>query len=265
MADTARSMFAEELQTRREEAGLTQDQLAEKALISASLLRKIETSKRRPQSDFATWCDKFFCCPGTFRRFYRMTLLETFPEWFAPRMGYEELATIITEWEMRVVPGLLQTHAYAEAIIRACRPFDPEPELLRDIEARIERQEILARSNPPKLWVLLAEGLLHQAVGGAEVMRGQLDHLIEISGTSKCVLQILPHSATDAPGGDGPATIFEFSDRPPVAYVEGWEVGWMIEDQAKVTRISTTLSMIKGCALSPVDSRNLMIKIRNEL
>lgn len=258
-------MFAEELQARREEAGLTQDQLAQKALISASLLRKIETSKRRPQSDFAEWCDKFFGCPGTFRRFHRMTLLETFPEWFAPRILYEELATVITEWELRGIPGLLQTRAYAEAIIRSCRPFDPEAHLIRDIDARIERQQILNRQNPPKLWVLLAEGLLHQAVGGADVMREQLDHLVEITGTPKCVLQILPYSAADVPGSGGPATIFEFIDRKPVAYMEGWDIGWLVEDANQVTRISTALSMIKGCALSPADSRKLLIKIRGEL
>lgn len=258
-------MFIEELQAHREKGGLTQEVLAQKALMSLSLLKKIEIGNRRPQRDFALWCDDFFATPGTFERFHRLTLLEMFPEWFATRMLYEEEATVITEWDMRVVPGLLQTREYTEAIIRACRPLDPEQDLLRDIEARMERQEILHRENPPKLWVLLAEGLLHQEVGGPDVMRGQLERLIEFTRTPQCVLQILPFKTSDAPGGDGPATIFEFADRSPIAYIEGWEVGWVIDAPERVTRIATTHSMIKSCALTPADSRDLLFKIRDEL
>jgi transcriptional regulator with XRE-family HTH domain len=265
MAVTARSMFTEELKAHREKVALTQDELAQKANVSLSLLKKVEHGKRRPQRDFAVWCDEFFGCPGTFERFHRLTLLETFPEWFASRMVYEEQASVITEWEMRGIPGLLQTRSYAQAMIRACRPFDQEPELIRDIDARIERQEILNRDNPPRLWVLLAEGPLHQVVGGPSVMRAQLNQLIEMTGTPKCVVQILAHTATGAPGNDGPATLFEFDDRLPVAYLEGWNIGCVVEDPGEVTRISTTLSMIKGCALSPAESRDLMIKIRGEL
>lgn len=265
MADTARSMFAEELQARREAAGLTQEQLAQKALMSASLLRKIETTKRRPQSDFAAWCDKFFGCPGTFRRFHRMTLLETFPDWFAPRMLYEEQATMITEWEIRGVPGLLQTPTYAAAMVKACRPFDSDVERSRTVEARIERQEILARENPPQLWVLLSEGAIRQIIGSPAIMRAQLSHLAEVSATSKCVIQILPFKSLEAPAPEGPACLFEFPDRKPVVYLEGWNIGWLVEDPGQVTSTSTTLSMIKGCALSPAESRNLMIKIRDEL
>ena len=258
-------MFIEELQAHREKAGLTQEALAHKAMISLSLLKKIEIGNRRPQRDFALWCDTFFATPGTFERFHRLTLLETFPEWFATRMLYEEEASVITEWEMRVVPGLLQTRKYAEAIIRACRPFDPEPDLLREIDARVERQDILHRDDPPKLWALVAEGPLHQRVGGPAMMRAQLDHLIEMSGTAKCVIQVLPYTCTDAPAPGGAATLFEFPDKLPAAYLEGLDVGWLVEDPSQVTRVSTTLNTIKGCALGPADSRNLIIKIRDEI
>lgn len=264
MTVTARSMFVEELRARREKAGLTQDELAQQANLSLSLLKKIEGSKRRPQLDFAAWCDKFFDCPGTFVRFHRLTLLETFPEWFASRMAYEEEASIITEWEMRGIPGLLQTRDYAQSVIRTGRPFDSETALQRDIDARIERQEIFERNDPPRLWVVIAEGPLHQAVGGSSVMRRQLDHLIDMADSPRCVLQILPFNDTDAPGTDGPATYFEFAEIPPVAYLEGWGAGWVVEDPKLVSGISTTLNMIKGCALGPAESRILIAKIRGE-
>lgn len=258
-------MFIEELKARRDQAKLTQELLAEKANISLSLLKKMENGDRRPQRDFALWCDEFFAQPGTFERFHRLTLLETFPEWFAERMVYEEEATVITEWEMRVVPGLLQTFAYAEAVIRNDRPFATAAEMTRDIDARIERQELFNRSDPPQLWVVLGEGPLHQLVGGATVMRAQLDHLISMAESPKCVIQVLPFSATDAPLPSGPITLFEFRDSQPVAYMEGWDIGWVVEEQKQIADISARITMIKGCALSPAESRNLMVKIRDGL
>ena len=265
MSITVRSMFIEELQAHREQKGLTQEILAQEANISLSLLKKIEIGNRRPQRDFALWCDTFFDLPGTFQRLHRLTLLEMFPEWFASRMVYEEAATVITEWEMRVVPGLLQTRAYAEAVIRNDRPFATDAQRTRDIEARIERQQLLDRDNPPQLWVVLAEGPLHQLTGGREVMKSQLDHLIAMADSPKCVLQVLPFTVTDAPIPSGPATFFEFRDNPPVAYLEGWGAGWVVDEPKQVADISARLTMIKGCALDPGESKSLIEKIRSEL
>jgi hypothetical protein len=166
---------------------------------------------------------------------------------------------------MRGVPGLLQTRSYASAVIRACRPYDAEEKLEQDAAARIERQNILTRDDPPKLWVVLGEGVLRQAVGGVRVMREQLGHLLSLAEAQGIVLQVLPFAVSDAPGVDGPAALFEFGDSPPVAYLEGWGSGRVLKDPRDVAAIATALSMIKGCALSPIDSAQLMTKIRSEL
>ena len=108
------------------------------------------------------------------------------------------------------IPGLLQTRSYATAVIRASRPYDSEEELEREAAAHIERQNILARDDPPKLWVVLGEGVLRQAVGGAHVMREQLGHLLSLAEAQGIVLQVLPFAVSDAPGVDGPAALFEF-------------------------------------------------------
>ena len=93
-------------------------------------------------------------------------------------------------------------------------------------------------------------------------MAGQLDHLVTMSESSRAVIQVLPFNATDAPGSDEPAALFEFEAQPPVAYLEGWEAGQVVEDPKEVADIATALSMIKGCALSPGDSRQLIADIR---
>jgi transcriptional regulator with XRE-family HTH domain len=262
---TFRAMFTQELRARREHMGLFQREFAQKAHVSLSSVKQYEAGKKRPGRKFVTWCDDFYGCPGTFERLYDAMIAEAHPSWFGPRILFEDKATCMHEWEVRGIPGLLQTRSYASAVIRACRPYDTEEELERDAAARIERQNILTRDDPPRLWAVLGEGVLRQAVGGARVMREQLDHLLGLAEGQGIVLQVLPFAVSDAPGIDGPAALFEFDASPPVAYLEGWGSGRVVNDPKEVATIATALSMIKGCALSPIDSAQLMTKIRSEL
>lgn len=264
-AVTFRAMFTEELRARREQAGLLQREFAVKAHVSLSSVKQYEAGRKKPGRKFATWCDDFYGCPRTFERLYDGMIAESYPSWFGPRVLLEEKASSVHEWEMRGVPGLLQTRSYASAVIRACRPYDPEDELERDVAARIERQNILIREDPPKLWVVLGEGVLRQRAGGVRVMREQLDHLLSLAEAQGIVLQVLPFAANDAPGVDGPAAMFEFDGSPPVAYLEGWGSGRVLKDPREVTTIATALGMIKGCALSPKESAQLITEIRSDL
>jgi hypothetical protein len=222
--------------------------------MSKSLYQKIESCDRRPQRDFAVMCDEVFSTPGVFTCIYEDMITEPFPAWFGPRVTYEDRAAVITDREQRGIPGLLQTEDYARAVIRACRPFDPPEALEHEVRSRLDRQDILGRESPPKRWVVIAEGVLRQHVGSEDVMAAQLDHLLKVAGSPGAVIQVLPFSAADAPGADGPAALFEFREEQPVAYLEGWGTGRVVEEPKDVAAIATALSMIKGCAMSPGDS-----------
>lgn len=259
---SARSVFADLLTAYRKEAGWTQDEAAEKFTISRSLYCKIESCDRKPQRYLADRGDELFRLNGVFARLYQDILTEPYPDWFGPRVDFEDRAAAITIWEQRGIPGLLQTGGYADAIVRACRPYDPPDVVERVIRGRIERQDILSREHPPKLWAVLDEGVLRHLVGGPEVMAEQLDHLLAVSEARLAVIQVLPFSAPDAPGANGPAALFEFKNESPVAYLEGWEAGRVVEDPDEVADIAAGLSMIKGCALPPRDSRQLIAEIR---
>lgn len=262
---TFRATFIQELRARREQAGMTQREFAEKAHVSLSSVKQYEGGRKRPVRKFAVWCDEFYGCPGTVVRLYDGMVAESHPSWFGPRVLLEDKAAFIHEWEVRGIPGLLQTRAYASAVIRACRPYDPEEDLEREAAARIDRQGILTRDDPPRLWVVLGEGVLRQAVGGARVMREQVDHLISAAELQGTVIQVLPFGVSDAPGVDGPAALFEFDDSSPAAYLEGWRSGRIVKDPKEVAGIATAINVIKGCALSPIDSVRLMTRIRSEL
>jgi transcriptional regulator with XRE-family HTH domain len=259
---SARSVFADLLATYRKQAGWTQAEAAQRFTMSKSLYQKIESCDRKPQRDMAERGDQLFELHGVFARVYKDIVTEPHSPWFGPRVDYEDRATAITDWEQRGIPGLLQTEAYARAAVRACRPYMPPEALEQRVQARLERQDILTRDRPPNLWVVVAEGVLRQLVGGRAVMTEQLDYLVTMSESSRAVVQVLPYSASDAPGSDGPAALFEFDGQPPVAYLEGWESGQVVEDPQEVANIATALSMIKGCALSPGDSRQLIAEIR---
>ena len=128
---TFRAAFVGELRARRAQMGLLQREFAVKAHVSLSSVKKYEAGKKKPERKFATWCDDFYGCPGTFERLYDGMIAESYPSWFGPRVLLEDKAASIHEWEMRGIPGLLQTRSYASAVIRACRPYDPEDELVR--------------------------------------------------------------------------------------------------------------------------------------
>lgn len=259
---SARSTFADVLRAYRERAGKTQPEAARQLNVSTSLYQKIEACERRPQPTFAAQCDALFGTPGVFARIYQDIVAEPYPAWFGPRVAYEDRAAAITDWEQRGIPGLLQTELYARAVISACRPYDHADAIEQTVRARLERQEILARDFPPKLWVIIAEGVLRQCVGGPDVMREQLDHLVKMAESRQGVIQVLPFSATDAPGADGPATLFEFPSEASVAYLEGWDAGRVVEDPKEVALLTTALNMIKSCALSPAESQRLITEIR---
>src|SRR5713226_5141610 len=103
-------------------------------------------------------------------RLYGDMQREAYPSWFAAVVPIEREADKITGWELGPVPGLLQTEAYARSVIRARRPRDDDEAIERTVQARLERQQILTRPNPPMLWYVLAEATLRHVIGDREVM-----------------------------------------------------------------------------------------------
>ena len=143
------------------------------------------------------------------------------PHWVEPYFGLEAAASFIRNWELQFVPGLLQTEAYARAIIRLGNATSEE-DVVRRAEARLARQDILNRENPPRLWAVIDESALRRSIGGRAVMREQVRHLIDMAEHPAVTLQILPFHAGSHPAMGGPFTILRFSepDLRDVVYIE---------------------------------------------
>jgi transcriptional regulator with XRE-family HTH domain len=161
--------------------------------------------------------------------------LDILPQWVERYFGLEAAASFIRIYELQFVPGLLQTEAYARALIRLGNAATEE-DVVRRAEARLSRQEILSRQTPPRLWVVMDEGALHRSIGGKAAMREQIRHLIDMCDHPAVTLQILPFQAGAHPAMGGPFTILRFSepDLRDVVYIEQLASALYLDKPAEV-------------------------------
>jgi Domain of unknown function (DUF5753) len=184
---------------------------------------------------------------------------------FAPVLAFEREAVRIHGWELGAVPGLLQTEDYARALIKSGRPADSDSAIDRLVAARIERQAILTGNNPPMVWYVVDEGALRHVVGDQAVMGAQLDRLIDAADTPGIVIQVLPFTADNHAGADGPIRVFDFAEAPTVCYTECYSGGRIVEAHEEVAALVTMVSMLRASALSPRESRELIREIRSQI
>jgi transcriptional regulator with XRE-family HTH domain len=185
------ALFAAELAAAREAAGLSQGDLAGKISYSASLVAMVEATRRVPTADFARGCDTAFGTPGTFARLQEHARTAPLPSWFRAYAEIEAAATQLRSWQPMVVDGLLQTEDYARALL-SMRPNTSADELDELVSARMERQAVLDRPAPPKVWVVMDEAALQREIGGAKVMSEQLWHLAEMAERPNIVVEVVP-------------------------------------------------------------------------
>jgi transcriptional regulator with XRE-family HTH domain len=157
------------------------------------------------------------------------------PHWVEPYFGLEAAAASIREYELQFVPGLLQIEDYARAVIRLGN-LPSEEEVIRRAQARMSRQEVLAREDAPKVWAVLDEGALRRVIGGPDVMRAQLEHLIELCEHPAVTLQILPFSAGAHRAMGGPFTILRYTepDLRDVVFIEQLTSALYLDKQTEV-------------------------------
>jgi transcriptional regulator with XRE-family HTH domain len=264
MSESALSRYADELKAWRSKLAMTQAEFADKIGYSVALVAAVEQCKRSPQPAFAEACDTVTGAPGTFRRWQTQVVQESYPAFFAPVIEFERSAQRIHGWELGALPGLIQTESYAESVILARHPGRSAEGVAHIVTARMERQEILT-SEQPMLWYVVHEGVLRHQVGGRAVTAAQLDRIMELIAARRIVFQVLPFTASEHAGVEGPIAIFEFHDAPSVGYTECHGGGRIVEDSAEVGDLSTVMNLIRSCALSPVHSAELIREIRREI
>ncbi|MEU7012608.1 helix-turn-helix transcriptional regulator [Streptomyces sp. NPDC046385] len=252
--------YGSELRRLREEAKLSQDQLGDILFCTGSLIGQIETAKKLPSRVFSERLDAALMTGGLFSRLIGLVLKSQLPNWFQPYAEMEAKATYISTFQSQLVYGLLQTPAYARAVLGARTEADVEGK----VAARMERQRILDRDTPPLLWVVLSEAVLHQEIGGPVVMREQLAHLLAMQEREWVKIQILPFKAGAHAGLPGSFNLLRFDDDPDLVYTEDFVRGHMTADPAAFREGSLRYDHLRAAALSVEESAALIARVMEE-
>lgn len=249
-----------ELRRQREAHGLKQGQLGEIIFCTGSLIGQIETTKKVPTRDFSERVDAALGTDGLFSRLIGLVLRSQLPTWFQPYAELEAKATYISTYQAQLVHGLLQTEEYARAVLATGMPDDLEGL----VAARVERQRILERELPPLAWVVLDEAVLHRPIGGHEVMRRQLAHLLEFTGRRWMHVQVLPNKAGAHSSLAGSFTAMRFENDPDIVYTEDVISGHMTANPETVKEAALRYARVQAAALSTEESAELIARLMEE-
>ncbi|MFE9361278.1 helix-turn-helix domain-containing protein [Streptomyces sp. NPDC006978] len=249
-----------ELRRQREANGLRQGQLGEIIFCTGSLIGQIETTKKVPTRDFSERLDAALGTDGVFSRLVGLVLRSQLPTWFQPYAEMEARATYISTYQAQLVYGLLQTEEYARAVLATGMPDDLEGL----VAARLERQRILEREQPPLAWAILDEAVLHRPVGGPKVMRNQLARLLEFTRHRWMRIQVLPFVTGEHTSLDGSFTAMRFADDPDIIYTEDLISGHMTANPETTREAARRYAHLQAAALSVEDSAALIARVMEE-
>jgi transcriptional regulator with XRE-family HTH domain len=256
---SAAALYAYKLRMHRDAKGWTQDALADRAACTGDLISKIETAKRSATLEMSQHFDRLFGLDAYFEELQPLAARELALGWFRPFLEAEAAAKSLHIFEPTLITGLLQTEEYARAIIA---PGKHPDEIEQLTSARMARQEILRRDEPPWLVILLAEYAVRRMVGGSEVMGPQLERLLDAIREPNVTLQIVPD---DAPIYlSMPFTLMGFHDGRDMAYAEtGGIPGGITREYQYVERLKVHFDLIRAAAL-PCTASERVIRTRLE-
>ncbi|MCX4880671.1 helix-turn-helix transcriptional regulator [Streptomyces sp. NBC_00847] len=251
--------FGAELRRHREEAGLSQAELGARVFVSGAYIGQFEQAIRKPQLDIATRIDGILQTDGIFERLcLKLINDKRYADYFAQVVELERLATRICEFAPTVLPGLLQTALYAEAVTIAANPFVTDEYVDEKVTARLERQHILKDATRPEYWVILHENVLRTPVGGPQAMVEQLEYIAGLMRERTVWVTVVPYVVGAHALMGGMLQLMEFDDAPPLAYTETSFSGTVVDDPAVVKRAQRAYDLLRGAALSPKASLALI-------
>ncbi|MEU6766761.1 helix-turn-helix transcriptional regulator [Streptomyces sp. NPDC046853] len=257
-SSSPRALLGAELRHARERAGLSQEELGAPLFVSGSFIGQLESGTRRMHLEYARQIDELLGTDGFFERNCAAVAKSKFPEQFAEAAEAEAIATAIREYATLPIPGLLQTQAYAERVFRAYHPTAPDKKIHDLVAARLERARLLDDPTTPLLWVVLDEAVLRRQAGSRATMAEALRHVAELADKNRIIMQVLPFEAGLHASMTGPLKLMEFEDAPPLSFVEGPNMGKLLDDPATVARHTLSFNLLQATALSPARSLALL-------
>ena len=266
-----RRRLGQELRRLRELKGMTAEEVAERLLVSQSKISRLENGRRSiSQRDVRDLCGVYEVEDSrVVESLMQMAKDSRQQGWwhafgdipYSVYIGLETDAESLRVYEPQIITGLLQTRAYAEAIIRGGSPETSDTEIDKRAQVRLRRQDrIVTEGEPLRLWVVLDEASLRRVVGSRQVMREQLEYLAEVSQRPHITVQVLPFGVGAHPGINGQYAILEFADAADssVVYIEGVTSDLYLEKAQDVQKYTVMYEHLRAQALNVDQSRQLI-------
>ncbi|MFF5503866.1 helix-turn-helix domain-containing protein [Streptomyces roseolus] len=273
------------LQDLRERAGLKREEAAKVLHVAPATIRRMETAEVAlkipyvqlllaaygidgPEAEAFVALAEEANLPGWWQRFH-----DVLPGWFSMYVSLEGAASLIRAYEPQFVPGLLQTEGYARAILRSGAvggggDAAREEDIDRHVALRMERQSLLTREDAPKFWVIMDETVFRRPVGdGPEVMRDQLDRLLEASELPNVTLQIAEFASGHHPGTYGPFVLFRFAmpELPDMVYSEYLTGAVYLDARPEVASHLEVMDRMAAQAATAQRTKEILRDLRKEL
>lgn len=255
-----------ELAVLRKRSGLRQSQVAPEVNVVPAHVSAWEHGKRGMTEEQAKILDQVLNANGRLMRVWRnANSPEKLPSWYEEVPELERAVSELREYQCQLIPGLIQTPAYAEASLRDAAPWASTSEVKRMVELRMERQTILKKDHPPLVSVVVEAFVLGRVIGAEPVQVGQLDSILNLIEEGKIRFQATPPHARRHPGTAGPFRVYNFPDSPALASAEyaGGEV--LMDDLEKVQRRMTIFGHLQAEALSANATVELVRKTRKDI
>ncbi|MGW7363600.1 helix-turn-helix domain-containing protein [Streptomyces sp. NPDC054841] len=259
-----RAFYGSELRRLREAARLSQEHLGERVFCSATYIGQFENATRRPQLEMSRHLDEVLGSGEHLQRLCRLARTTKVADYFADAAELERQAKMICEYAPVLVPGLLQTEAYARAITRTATPFASQETVEDHVRGRMDRQRVLEDPARPVLWEIIHESALRTPMGGPETMCEQLVHIAERARSRSVVVQVLPFAAMNEAFIDSMISVLSFDDAPTVVYTEGAGSGRLIDDPVLVEHCQRSYDLARAAALSPMATLELLESVAED-
>ncbi len=274
-------VLGKRLQELREAAGLSREEAARVLRVASATVRRMEMAEvalkipyvqvlvttygvPEEEADAFVRLAEEANQPGWWQRFH-----DVLPDWFSLYVSLEGAARVIRSYEPHFVPGLLQTEEYARAVLEAGTIGQTSPETVeRHVSLRMERQRLLEREDPPHLWVIMDETVLRRPVSmRPEVLRDQLDRLLEYAGRDRVTLQIAEFASGPHPGTYAPFTLFRFAEPelPDMVFTEYLTGALYLDSRQEVAAHLEVLDHMTARAASAQRTLKLLREHRESL
>ncbi|MFE0703311.1 helix-turn-helix domain-containing protein [Streptomyces sp. NPDC058872] len=254
-------VFGRQLKRFRLRAGLERPEFGARLGYSVSTIAAYEQGRRVPPPRFIDQADELLDAGEVLKEMKEEVARAQYPAFFRDAARLEAEAVELHVYDTHVVNGLLQTEECARAVFGMWRPLLDESVIAERIAARLARQQIFSRRPHPHVSFVIEEAVLHKRLGGRDIWRGQLEHILLISQSRNVEIQVMPLDREEHAGLAGPFTLMEMKDGRRIAYAEVQSDSRLHTERAKVRELEATYGSLRAQALTPWESQALIEKL----